>query len=227
MTIEEIRAELQKLLVKIDDKKEIELYYPKAIRKFQMPTSGKYKQGYPKGAVVHFTAGRSKTLADAEATINWGITKGYTYFCIASDGTVYQSFPINEYGAHCGESAYKELGTALNSKLVGIEICCAGLLEKTEDKYKSWFNEYYQENDVRYSKDCVVPGYYHKYTVAQEKALVELLQWLKKNNPDVFDFNYCVGHDEIALPKGRKNDPGASLSMSMDSLRELLKNGSI
>ena len=56
--------------------------------------------------------------------------------------------------------------------------------------------------------------------------------WLKRNNPDVFRFDYVAGHDEIATlgspgsPKektlGRKQDPGGSLSLPMAEYREML-----
>jgi N-acetyl-anhydromuramyl-L-alanine amidase AmpD len=193
----------------------------------KMATRGNYPDNYPMGAVVHFTAGRSKKGAkDAQATIDYGAKQGYAYFCIASDGTILQAAPLNKWGNHAGSSAYPGLGSSVSSKLVGIEICNAGNLKKLSDgRYKAWFDETYDESEVRESvrKDNITPGIYHKYTEAQEKALIELLVWLKRNNPDAFSFDFVVGHDEVATPKGRKSDPGASLSMTMPKFRALLK----
>jgi hypothetical protein len=46
------------------------LWYPGAVKKFSMLTKGAYAQGYPVGAVVHSTEGRSKKGdQDAENTI--------------------------------------------------------------------------------------------------------------------------------------------------------------
>jgi len=46
----------------------------------------------------------------------------------------------------------------------------------------------------------------------------------KANNPEVFDFEYVLGHDEAADPKGigywRKNDPEDALSMTMNQFRK-------
>jgi hypothetical protein len=49
----------------------------------------------------------------------------------------------------------------------------------------------------------------------------------KKNNPNIFNEDYILGHDEVAGPRGigksRKQDPGGALSMTMTELRELVK----
>jgi N-acetyl-anhydromuramyl-L-alanine amidase AmpD len=72
-----------------------------------------------------------------------------------------------------------------------------------------------------------VAGYFHKYSLAQEASLIELLVWLKNNNPSIFNVDYILGHDEVAGPKGigrsRKQDPGGALSMTMAELRDLVK----
>ena len=44
--------------------------------------------------------------------------------------------------------------------------------------------------------------------------------WLKKNNPEIFNLEYVLGHSEISA--GRKQDPGGALSMSMVEFREKL-----
>lgn len=197
------------------------LWYPKAeIPAEKMPTRGNYASNYPVGAVVHFTAGRSlKGDSDAINTIRGGIANGYCYFCISSTGTVFQSFPLNKWGYHCGKSAWPGLGTSLSNKLVGIEICNAGKLDKNGN---AWFGEHYPEDQRRtVGAEYGESGTYHKYTDAQEKSLSELLVWLKLNNPEVFNVNYIVGHHEIS--PGRKNDPCGSLSVTMPALRDKIK----
>ena len=51
--------------------------------------------------------------------------------------------------------------------------------------------------------------------------------YTKKNNPNIFNVDYILGHDEVAGPRGigksRKQDPGGALSMTMTELRELVK----
>ncbi|MBN2000950.1 N-acetylmuramoyl-L-alanine amidase [candidate division KSB1 bacterium] len=202
------------------------LWYPNAeIIEPEMRTRGRYPNGYPLGAIVHYTAGRSLSGdANARNTISWGRQEGYAYFCISNTGNVFQAHPLDRWGSHAGRSSWPGLGEWVSTKLVGIEVCCAGKLTKiSNDAYKSWFNEIYQPHLVRHSrsKDNIKAGYYHKYTDEQEKALIDLILWLKRNNPDVFNFDYVLGHDEVA--PDRKNDPGASLSMSMPNFRKLVK----
>jgi hypothetical protein len=196
------------------------LWYPLAeITAEKMPTRGTYLNKYPVGAVVHFTAGRSlKGDSDAINTIRGGIRNGYCYFCISRDGSVFQSFPLDRWGYHCGTSSWPELGSSLSSKLVGIEICNAGRLREGN---VSWFGEKYPDSEVRtVGKEFQVAGTYHKYTEAQEKSLIDLLVWLKLNNPEVFQVKNILGHDEIS--PGRKNDPAGALSMPMPELRKLI-----
>ena len=208
-------------------------YYPSAIPYKNMKTRAKYAKGYPLGAVVHFTAGRSEAgLSDAKAAIDLGITNGYAYLCIDKDGKVLQSHPIDEWGYHAGESAWKTITGAVSDDLIGIEICNAGLLTKTSDgKFMTWFKTEIPASQVRYVKESEwggPSGYYHKYTEAQEKSLIELLKWLKNNDPvGCFSFDNVLGHNEVSGKLGigyfRKNDPTGALSMPMSQLRALLK----
>lgn len=201
------------------------LWYPLAhIPDFKMPTKGKYKNNYPIGAVIHFTAGRSKGgLMTAVNTAKYGKECGYSYFTIADNGDVVQAFPLDSWGYHCGKSFWPGLGEGLSSRLVGIEVCCAGRLEKAKEGFKSWFGEIYSADEVRHHPgfDNVQQGYYHRFTLKQEESLKNLILWLKKNNPDVFKLEYVLGHDSIS--PGRKNDPGGSLSMSIPAYQTWLK----
>lgn len=210
------------------------LWYPPAARipGVTMPTRGIYPNGYPQGAVVHFTAGRSlKGDSDAISTVIYGAGQGFAYLCISNDGTVFQAHPLDRYGNHAGTSRWPDIGGDVSRQLVGIEICCAGHVTPIGDnKFKSWFGEIYNASQVRHVKEedygCPT-GYYHKYTPEQELALVQLLLWLKSNNPDVFNFDYVLAHHEVSGKKGigyfRKNDCGGALSITMDQLRAHLK----
>lgn len=215
------------------------MVYPEAKLVAQrMKTRGKYDKGYPKGAVVHFTAGHFGSVLDAVGCINEGIKNGYAYLCIASDGTVVQAHSIDEWGYHAGESAWtnvtvgKLVGT-VSDDLIGIEINNAGKLTVSNGLYKSWYGKIIPASEVRYVEEASYgcpSGHYHKYTEAQEAALIKLLLWLKRNDPtgSSFSFDDVLGHHEVAGKKGigywRKNDPGGSLSMSMEAFRAKLKN---
>lgn len=210
-----------------------ESYYPKAVKhKKKMKQRGTYKGGYPKGAVVHFTAGRYEGgVEKAKDTIEGGIENGYTFLCIGNDGSVVQAHPVQYWGYHAGKSGWKGLTDTVSDELIGIEINNAGKVEKTKDgRYKTWFGTYLTADQVRYvtEKEYGCPtGYYHRFTQAQEIALIELLVWLKKNDDKgQFMIEYILAHHEVSGLRGlgyfRKNDCGGSLSMTMNELRALV-----
>jgi len=190
-----------------------------------MGFQGTYKDNYPRGAIVHYTAGRFKGgVAKAKDTMAGGNKNGFTFLIISEDGEVVQGFPLNKYGWHAGQSSHPLLPGTVSDELIGIEINNAGILEKRGNKFYTWFGLEIPEEQVRHitkKNDNQRPGYYHKYTQAQEDSLVALLLWLKRNNPSVFDFNLVLGHDEVA--PGRKVDPGGALSTTMSAFRARLK----
>ena len=230
---------------------EKKLVYPKAIWYGEkMRTRGYYDDKYPKGAIVHFTAGRSRKRDEGgsrhrdthelmgEKSVKSAIKKGsFAYFVIDRDGGVHQAFSLDRWGYHAGKSKWDGLGSNVSDEVVGIEIQCAGKVKPQGDgTYHAYFTNLekgdlpFQEDEVRHAEednDNIQKGTYHKYSDAQEKALLELLLWLKRNNPKVFSLDYVLGHDEVAGPKGigykRKNDPGASLRTNMTSFREILE----
>lgn len=198
----------------------VELNCPLAVRdpQYQMKTRGKRPKGYPQGLVVHFTAGSS-----AESSLSWGRDQGLAFWMIAKDGKTYQTHSLDTWGYHAGKSSYRGIEGTVSDELLGVEIDCAGMLTPKAGKYVSWFGRQVTESNVRFSegKANQVRGHYEKFTTKQEEALIELCLWLKRNNPKVFSFDLVVGHDEVS--PGRKNDPGASLSMTMPEFRALLK----
>ncbi|MEY2702685.1 MAG: hypothetical protein RLY43_1321 [Bacteroidota bacterium] len=203
----------------------MKLYYPDAIIPLKtMHTLGYYQLNYPRGAVIHFTAGNEDDSGENSYEI--GRKNKHTYFVISSKGKVWQGFPLNRFGSHAGKSYYPSIGSSVSQHLVGIEICCAGKLEYKSHKYRSWFGKIFQKEQVRSvveNKDNWIIGHFHKYAVEQEIALYNLILWLWKNNPNTFNIDKVLGHDEVCAPKGRKNDPGASLSVTMPAWRANFK----
>lgn len=208
------------------------LVYPSAVQKFQMPTQGRYANGFPIGAVVHSTEGRWRNgNQDAENTITGtGIPNRHCYFCISSTGTVYQSFLLDRWGNHAGSTWHPQLGTGLSNKLVGIEMCGPGIVTKQGNVYKTYFGETCTEAEVRFSEiveNVTERGYYVRFTAQQEQALIDLILWMRATNPSIFKLENVFGHDEIAVESGthtlgRKQDPGASLSVYMKEFRRKL-----
>lgn len=192
----------------------------------KMPVQGKFAKGGPLGAVVHFTAGRyDKGVQSAIDCANYGATQDFAYWVIARDGTVLKTHDLDSWGWHCGASYCDALGNSLSKHLLGIEISCGGDLNHSGD---TWWGDSVPPAEIveitkgRYTNEA--PGKYQMYTAAQETALIQLLQYLKQRDPKNFSYDNVLGHDEIALPAGRKCDPGGSLSMGMPGLRQLMKS---
>jgi len=189
-------------------------------------TRGKYPKDYPQGAVVHFTAGnvRQKPM-DAVHLMS---KNKHCYFVIAPDGIIYQNFPLDRWGYHAGKSAWPGIRDSVSNELVGIEVMCPG---KLNSNLAPWYNkdESFPKSQCRYveGSEQMEAGWYLKYTDKQEASLEKLIRWLHSNNPEVFSMDYVLGHDEVSGPIGlgyqRKNDPGGSLSMSMEKFRATLK----
>lgn len=176
------------------------------------------------GLVVHYTAGQQHPDASGAISMaNDPEHAPYAYWVLASDGVIYKTHELNRWGYHCA--------TRHHRTHLGIEIMCPGKLVKFDGQFYPWFNldrtgnpkgPAWPENQVRQflGNSLQTAGYYAKYTDAQEKALVGLIQYLKDTQPK-FSLENVVGHDEI-LPD-YKDDPGGSLSMSMKDFREYLK----
>jgi len=198
------------------------LWYPAAKTGYKKAiTRGSYKGGYPKGAIVHFTAGRRNGLSTG---IDLQRSTKMCYFLIDENGEVAQNFPLDEWGYHAGKSKWSGLSGSVSDELVGIEVMCGGKLTEKNGKWYTWFNKEIPAKERRKvsKKDNIIAGTYHAYTEEQEDALTGLLIWLHKNNKDTFSLDLVLGHDEVS--PGRKNDPGGSLSMTMKQYRTHLKS---
>lgn len=217
---------------------EKKLWYPEAVVRtdIKRAAKGEYPKGYPYGAIVHFTAGQyTKGVENAVTAIS---SSPYFFCCIGTDGKFVQANPLNQWGYHAGESAWVIDGAKRNGVsgfLVGIEITNPGRLEVHDGKYYTYWDTARKDpidakkvRVIAQNKDNILAGAYLPYTKEQETTLLEFLLWAKANNPGVFDFDYVLGHDEAAGPKGigrwRKNDPGGALSMTMTEFRQLLKD---
>ncbi|MCI5119470.1 MAG: hypothetical protein D3913_16340, partial [Candidatus Electrothrix sp. LOE1_4_5] len=115
----------------------------------------------------------------------------------------------NKHGYHAGHRFHRDH--------LGIEIMGSGKLIKKGYKYFTWFGKEIPSDEVRWFDGGTnqKEGYYHKFSEAQEKSLIDLVMWLNAAY-DSFSIDNVVGHDEI---RAAKNDPGGSLSMSMTDFR--------
>lgn len=140
------------------------------------------KVGYKDSIVLHHTAGTT-----ARGALNWWNEtpeKVGVAFVIDRDGKIYQAFDTMRWGYHLGvkgDSNYVEKHS------VGIELVSAGILHKGPDD-TFWFFPAYPKKfgGKQIPKEHVVEmkwrggEYFHKYTDAQIKSLVALIQHLGK-----------------------------------------------
>lgn len=175
-----------------DTKKPL-LWYPNAIiPNFRQKTKGKYKKNYPKGIIVHWIwAPQVGGKENAEFWSKWAREQGYTFFTLGNDGTVVQSFPLDEWGSHAGESYWPNIGSSVSEHFVGIEIVCEGKIQKFADgkfgnerktdtgKITRTYVDQSQVRTINNNTDNIAKGYYQMYTPQQEEALIKLILWLK------------------------------------------------
>ena len=187
------------------------------------------ENGYPEYFVIHWTAGEPSQ--SGEDGISSGVANGYTYAFLPRDGQLWQGAPIHDGGYHAGNAKISSL------KAFGIEVACAGRLEKIGDLFVPWFaknkdgsinrGRCISVSQVRYDNDGPADdgsfeGYYQVYTAEQVKTLTAIALWFVQVRKMPID--NIVGHDEVATPHGRKCDPGFSiLEGGMVAFRALIK----
>lgn len=152
----------------------------------------------PRVIVIHYTADEN-----AANTIGVIAAKGLAHFVIDRAGNITSVVPTNQRAHHAGVSAYDGV-QSVNGFSIGIELVNAGPLRRTEDgRFLEWESK-------REYRGPVVEVPEHKlrwwagYSPEQIDALAEVVAELKATLP----IEAVVGHSEIAVPKGRKIDPG-------------------
>ena len=170
----------------------------------------------PAAIIIHYTAGGS-----AEGSINWlcdGQSKVSCHFLIARDGDQIQLVDTDLAAWHCGISEIEidnEMKANANLYTIGIELANHGLLQKINGSFYyelgRGMGQYKREEPVFaklvYDDGRTVEGYWEPYPDEQIDSLQDLLLKLKKSGYDKA-VNNPIGHEEIAMPLGRKMDPG-------------------
>ncbi len=165
--------------------------------------------------VFHFTAGES-----TQSAVDWFCnpeSKASAHLVIGRDGRIFQLAPFNVRTWHAGRSHWEGV-IGLNQCSIGIEMVNAGRLSKVGDRYVSWFNVEYPENEVveAVHKFENAASYWHAYTDVQTECAVELADMLV----NAYNLRGILGHDDIA--PGRKSDPGPAFPM--ESIRNRVLN---
>ena len=139
---------------------------------------------------------------------------------IDRDGSFIQTSYFKNKVNHAGKASWN--GSSPNRRHLAVAIASWGQVTKSSDfKYTSWAGTRIPLFEVSLRKGNI-DNEWHFWDVAtpaQEHCLFEFLKWCVAHG--IPTKNIC-GHDECALPFGRKNDPGGVLSMTMPQLRAML-----
>lgn len=172
----------------------------------------------PKFLVMHHTA-----WIDFDAVVAWfknSVSKVSAHIVIGTDGRVAQVLPFNVKGWHCGPSYWRGQSD-LNSASIGIELVNYGWTPhknaagNIEPRRPGEFDpaKIGKPDDWLYAAHKLEPGepkYWQKFTSEQYEVLDELVPLLV----DTYKLREIVGHEEIAVPSGRKVDPGPAFPLA-------------
>lgn len=169
----------------------------------------------PRGVTIHYTAGLG--LDGIRGTL---LQRGYGYhLVILKDGEVVQLTYFDLRVNHAGKA--KWAGISPNHEHIAIALESWGQLIPVMNTFLTWTSKEVDAKDIAIRGGNVnsVEAAWDKATDDQERALLQVLHWLIGEGIGVGDI---CGHDECAIPLGRKDDPGGVLSMKMPALRRLL-----
>lgn len=161
----------------------------------------------PEYLVMHYTAGRS-----LQESVNWlgsKASKASAHVVIGRDGSIVQQVPFDRVAWHAGASSW-EGREGLNRWSIGIELDNAGRLTRHGSRWRAWFGDTYDADDVLEAthKNDSEPAGWHVYPPEQLAAALEVATMLVER----YGLRDIVGHDDIS--PGRKSDPGPAFPMA-------------
>lgn len=190
------------------------IVYPGAARVIE-PTSmatGQFIGSRPMGLTVHYTADR-----DAERARRALVERRLGYhLLIGRDGAVTQLTYLDRRVAHAGPSEWRKM--SCNRWFAAVALVSWGELQAGG---KTWTGQPLAaaETGTRPYNVGSKMALWDMATPAQEARLLEVVRWFIGQGMDP---RSIAGHDEAAIPPGRKVDPGGVLSFTMAALRESL-----
>lgn len=168
----------------------------------ETPGVGPFAVGRPLGVTVHYTASGGVDSALTEEQ------KGLGYHgLIDRDGSFIQTCYFDLRVNHAGKAVWN--GKSPNATHLAIAIVSWGILD---DEGKTYTKKQLEPEDIAEYNGKK----WHKATAQQEKTLKEFLAWTVACG--ILPSEIC-GHDDCALPPGRKVDPGGILSFRLSDIR--------
>jgi N-acetylmuramoyl-L-alanine amidase len=175
--------------------------------------------GGPSGVTVHYTAD-----ASVEDAIKSFAANGYAYHLVIDrDGKVTQTAYMDRGTWHAGKAVWN--GKSPNRAHIAVAVASWGKLEPDgQGGWQSWAKTPIDPAEVAQRPDNLdgTLAFWHACTAQQEAALLEVLRWAVAGGISPADM---CDHSECALPRGRKEDVGGALSMTMAQLRAAIQTG--
>jgi len=173
-----------------------------------------FATGSPVGVTIHYTADRKleravRSLKEKNLAYHLLITRG---------GEVIQMADLTKAVSHAGNASWR--GFSPNKTHLSVALVSWGELKFDGSSYKAWNGTQLLPSEVR-TKDN---RYWDRATDEQEAALMKVLKWFV-SDLNIDPLNIC-GHDECAIPAGRKSDPGHILSLTCLDIRTKLSSPS-
>lgn len=173
------------------------------------------RHGQPITAIIyHFTAGPK-----LEGTVEYfkkNSSQVSAHYVLGKDGRIVQMVPLDRASHHAGNSVLAGK-KGVNSFSVGIEIVNWGALLKQGQPYrdsnqqqKRCLHPFCTYTGSKYTGQSPVLAqkqYWEPFTDAQYDALIRLTRHILSVAPSI---THITGHEDVALPLGRKNDPGGA-----------------
>lgn len=168
----------------------------------------------PGGVTVHYLGEVEPERAHA-SLLNHKDKLGY-HLVIDRAGKVWQFARMNQRVYHAGKALWN--GRSPNRSHVAVAIASWGEVQPVGENYLAYTGRPVPRDEVACRRGNLSSElfYWHAATEAQEVALRRVLGWFKAMGIQPDD---VVGHDECAIPRGRKVDPGGVLRLTMADLR--------
>jgi N-acetylmuramoyl-L-alanine amidase len=153
--------------------------------------------------IVHYTA--TENMGEALDLLGERGGGASAHYVIGKDGKIVQMVDLEKKAWHAGASEFGGRPD-VNDFSIGIELVNWGPLEEKAGIFYAWPGEYRTEY-LGETPVYVGGKWWDPFTEAQYHVLRELIQEIRVHYPLITP-DRIVGHGDIAIPKGRKTDPG-------------------
>jgi len=169
----------------------------------------------PVGITVHYL-GSVNVMSAAEYLDTANLAY---HIIIDKGGNAWQMADFKKRVNHAGVATWQ--GYSPNRTHLAIALASWGQLKFERKKLKTWAGQTFKAEDAAYRAGNLglAKTWWDAATHEQVEKLLEILRHFVLGG--IHPANIC-GHDECALPSGRKQDPGGVLPFSMAELRNIL-----